>query len=71
MGFLRELWGQLASFSLPSPQIRFRMDGAFFQPDVLKWLAWREVGYALGPLLSLAGSAAVHAQLSQLAAGHL
>jgi len=47
VGFLRELWGQLASFSLPSPQIRFRMDGAFFQPEVLKWLAWREVGYAL------------------------
>jgi Transposase DDE domain group 1 len=47
VGFLRELWGQLAAFSLPSRQIRFRMDGAFFQPDVLKWLAWREVGYAL------------------------
>jgi len=45
--FLRELWGQLAAFSLPSSQIRFRMDGAFFQPDVLKWLAWREVGYAI------------------------
>ncbi len=47
VAFLRELWGQLASFSLPSPQIRFRMDGAFFQPDVLKWLAWREVSYAI------------------------
>jgi hypothetical protein len=47
VGFLRELWGQLAGFSLPSRQIRFRMDGAFFQPNVLKWLAWREVGYAL------------------------
>ena len=47
VGFLRELWGQLAAFSLPSSQIRFRMDGAFFQPDVLKWLAWREVGYAI------------------------
>ena len=47
VGFLRELWGQLAAFSLPVSQIRFRMDGAFFQPEVLKWLAWREVGYAL------------------------
>ncbi len=45
--FLRELWGQLASFGVPSSQIRFRMDGAFFQPDVLKWLAWRGVGYAI------------------------
>jgi hypothetical protein len=47
VGFLRELWEQLAAFSLPSSQIRFRMDGAFFQPDVLKWLACREVGYAI------------------------
>jgi hypothetical protein len=47
VGFLRELWEQLTAFSLPSRQIRFRMDGAFFQPDVLKWLAWREVGYAI------------------------
>lgn len=29
VGFLRELWGQLASFSVPSSQIRLRMDGAF------------------------------------------
>jgi len=47
VAFLRELWGQLASFGVPSSQIRFRMDGAFFQQDVLKWLAWREVGYAI------------------------
>lgn len=47
VGFLREVWEQLAAFSLPNSQIRFRMDGAFFQPDVLKWLAWREVGYAI------------------------
>lgn len=45
--FLRELWRQLAEFSMPSGQIRFRMDGAFFREDVLRWLAWREVGYAL------------------------
>ena len=28
-------------------QIRFRMDGAFFRDDVLRWLTWREVGYAI------------------------
>jgi hypothetical protein len=47
VAFLRELWGQLASFGVPSSQIRFRMDSAFFQQDVLKWLAWREVGYSI------------------------
>jgi len=47
LGFLRELWRQLAGFSMPSSQIRFRMDGAFFREDVLRWLAWREVGYAI------------------------
>jgi hypothetical protein len=47
VAFLRELWGQLASFGVPSSQIRFGMNGAFFQQDVLRWLAWREVGYAI------------------------
>lgn len=47
LSFLRELWRQLAGFSVPSRQVRFRMDGAFFREDVLRWLAWREVGYAL------------------------
>jgi hypothetical protein len=32
---------------MPSSQIRFRMDGAFFREDVLGWLAWREVRYAI------------------------
>ncbi len=47
LGFLRELWRQLAGCSVRSRQVRFRMDGAFFREDVLRWLAWREVGYAL------------------------
>lgn len=47
VAFLREVWGQLVGFALRSSQIRFRMDGAFFQADVLRWLAWREVGYAI------------------------
>ncbi len=45
--FLRELWQQLSAFSMPRHQIRFRMDGAFFREDVLRWLTWREVGYAI------------------------
>lgn len=45
--FLRELWHQLSAFSMPRRQIRFRMDGAFFREDVLRWLTWREVGYAI------------------------
>jgi hypothetical protein len=45
--FLRELWQQLLAFSMPRRQIRFRMDGAFFREDVLRWLTWREVGYAI------------------------
>jgi Transposase DDE domain group 1 len=49
VAFLRELWGQLASFGVPSRQIRFRMDGAFFQQDVLRWRAWREVKSPRGP----------------------
>jgi hypothetical protein len=47
LGFLRELWRQLESFSIPRRQIRFRMDGAFFRKDVLRWLSWREIGYAI------------------------
>lgn len=45
--FLRELWQQLLAFSMSRRQIRFRMDGAFFREDVLRWLTWREVGYAI------------------------
>jgi hypothetical protein len=47
LGFLRDLWRQLAGCSIARRQIRFRMDGAFFREDVLRWLAWREVGYAI------------------------
>lgn len=47
LGFLRELWCQLVGLSVPSRQVRFRMDGAFFRADVLRWLTWREVGYAV------------------------
>jgi len=45
--FLRELWAQLLKLAAPGAQIRFRMDGAFFMPDVLQWLHARQVGYAI------------------------
>jgi hypothetical protein len=47
LSFLRELWRQLEGFSTPRRQIRFRMDGAFFRQDVLRWLTWHKVGYAI------------------------
>jgi len=45
--FLRELWGQLTTSTLRQAQLRFRMDGAFFRQDVLKWLAGRGAGYGI------------------------
>lgn len=45
--FLRELWGQLTSSAVRQAQLRFRMDGAFFRQDVLKWLAARDAGYGI------------------------
>ena len=45
--FLRELWTQLAPFRRGRTQLRFRMDGAFFRQDVLRWLQARGVGYAI------------------------
>jgi hypothetical protein len=47
LGFLRELWTQLTSSVARSAQVRFRMDGAFFREDVLKWLTARGAGYAI------------------------
>jgi hypothetical protein len=45
--FLRELWEQLTSSAIRQAQLRFRMDGAFFRQDVLKWLAGRAAGYGI------------------------
>ena len=45
--FLRDLWSQLTMSRLGSGQLRFRMDGAFFRQDVLKWLTARGVGYGI------------------------
>jgi hypothetical protein len=45
--FLRELWDQVVATLARSRAVRFRMDGAFFRDDVLRWLRGREVGYAI------------------------
>lgn len=45
--FLRDLWTQLTSAVTRGAQVRFRMDGAFFRQDVLRWLTARGVGYGI------------------------
>jgi hypothetical protein len=45
--FLRDLWSQLDTLLPRGGTVRFRMDGAFFRQDVLRWLAAREAGYAI------------------------
>ena len=45
--FLRALWTQLLSLLPAGGQVRFRMDGAFFRQDVLRWLDARGAGYAI------------------------
>ena len=45
--FLRALWPQLAGLRTGGAWLRFRMDGAFFRQDVLRWLQGRDVGYAI------------------------
>ena len=45
--FLRELWAQLAVLRTGRARLRFRMAGAFFRQDVLRWLQARGVGYAI------------------------
>src|SRR3990172_9654245 len=44
--FLRDLWTQLVPLRTAGARLRFRMDGAFFRQDVLRWLQARSVGYA-------------------------
>jgi hypothetical protein len=47
MTFLRDLWGQLQTWGTRAAQVRFRMDGAFFREEILRWLAARGAGYAI------------------------
>ena len=45
--FLRALWDQLGTQLPRGGTVRFRMDGAFFRQDVLRWLGARDAGYAI------------------------
>jgi hypothetical protein len=45
--FLRTLWTQLRTWVQHPHDVRFRLDGAFFREDVLRWLAARGAGYAI------------------------
>ncbi len=45
--FLRDLWRQLTTTLPAGATVRFRMDGAFFRQDVLRWLEARGAGYAI------------------------
>ena len=45
--FLRDLWAQMISLIGQGRKVRFRMDGAFFRQDVLRWLQARRAGYAI------------------------
>ncbi|MGH6629033.1 MAG: transposase, partial [Burkholderiales bacterium] len=45
--FLRELWPQVVAMLGRRRGVRFRMDGAFFREDVLRWLRARPVDYAI------------------------
>lgn len=45
--FLRDVWMQIEPMVRRAADVRFRMDGAFFREDVLRWLAARGAGYAI------------------------
>ena len=45
--FLRDLWAQLTTLLPHGGTVRFRLDGAFFRQDVLRWLGARHAGYAI------------------------
>lgn len=45
--FLRDLWAQIRAMVRQARDLRFRLDGAFFRQDVLRWLTCRGAGYAI------------------------
>lgn len=45
--FLRDLWTQLQPLRPRGHEARFRMDGAFFREDVLRWAEGHGAGYAI------------------------
>lgn len=47
LSFLRDVWDQVVATVAHPRHVRFRMDGAFFREDVLRWLGARAVGYAI------------------------
>ena len=68
--FLRALWPQLVGLRTGGARLRFRMDGAFFPPGCAAVVAGPRRGLChQRPVLSLAGSAALHPGQSHLGAG--
>ena len=47
LSFMRDLWTQIKPLVKPGGQLRFRMDGAFFREDILRWLEGHGAGYAI------------------------
>ena len=45
--FLRDVWAQVTALVGKRGKVRFRMDGAFFRQDALRWLQGRDAGYAI------------------------
>ena len=45
--FLRDVWTQLTPMVRRAADVRFRMDGAFFREDILRWMDARGAGYAI------------------------
>jgi hypothetical protein len=47
LSFLRDVWAQVIPLVRDGGKARFRMDGAFFRQDVLRWLQTHRAGYAI------------------------
>jgi hypothetical protein len=47
LSFLRDVWAQLTPMVRRAADVRFRMDGAFFREDILRWMETRGAGYAI------------------------
>jgi hypothetical protein len=47
LSFLRDVWAQLTPIVRRAADVRFRMDGAFFRENLLRWMGIRGAGYAI------------------------
>jgi hypothetical protein len=47
LSFVRDVWAQFAPMVRRAADVRFRMDGAFFRDDLLRWRGARGAGYAI------------------------